>query len=895
MQYHRTGVTDNPQTRVNRQVFGASGFLLEQWDPRQFALGVTGVASQSGIYSLSGQVVRTESADAGWRLMLRGQAGQLLHTWDSRQAHQEQRYDGSLRPIAVFEQAAQDPQLRCVERLTYAEAVPAEAAGNRCGRLIRHADPAGVLLLDEYGVDQSVLRQTRQLRTQTSPVDWTSSNEEQDQQLDSQAYTTAWRYDALGALLEQTDAKNNRQHWCYGQSGWLTEVALTLKGGVRKVLMNQCVYDANGQVESEQSGNDVIRVAKYAAQDARLLQLTVHRKGENKKPLQDLVYAYDPVGNILEISDLAQPTQWHSNARIDAVSRYQYDTLYQLAQATGRENSLATYGQYGPGRVTFGAVDDGLWRNYTQHYSYDAGGNLVRLQHVPSSGTGYTRQMSVAAGSNRALSVGSDARALLETAFDANGNQRTLGGGQQLGWSVRNQLTHATQVRREEGDSDVENYTYDSQAQRALKITSNQVAGKPHTQQVHYLPGLQVHTSQGKRLNVLEIETGNGRVTVWQWELGRPRDVIPDQMQFSILDHLNSSSLELDEQARLLSQEHYYPYGSTAWWATGNTVQANYKIRRYSGKERDATGLYYYGLRYYAPWLQRWISPDPLGDTDGLNLYAMTLGNPIRFMDVAGAQATFGEQFQPSRGDMIFGLSEAVQGYRSFWSKLSGRGDLMAAYFSGADVERWTAELGTSARAFASFRKELPDDFRDLEAQGPNASQRTVQELKQGLRDQISASARRFYEGVASKYSGCTATFYNQQFSRRFVADLASGDYSVEKTAGQYIGEGLRKIQQKLISRSSKSSLVTLTSTQSTAVVHFVLDYLDLDRVINKSQRSATASELRWLYRHRTQLSGKVVFYKNHQRVEAPWESHTSQWARYQPKGGRAPARRARR
>lgn len=77
-----------------------------------------------------------------------------------------------------------------------------------------------------------------------------------------------------------------------------------------------------------------------------------------------------------------------------------------------------------------------------------------------------------------------------------------------------------------------------------------------------------------------------------------------------------------------MSQEHYYPYGATAWWATNGTQRATYQVRRYAGKERDATGLYYYGSRYYAPWLQRWISPDPLGDVDGLNLYAMTLGNP---------------------------------------------------------------------------------------------------------------------------------------------------------------------------------------------------------------------------------------------------------------------------
>ena len=65
-------------------------------------------------------------------------------------------------------------------------------------------------------------------------------------------------------------------------------------------------------------------------------------------------------------------------------------------------------------------------------------------------------------------------------------------------------------------------------------------------------------------------------------------------------------------------------------------LEAKYRTIRYSGKERDASGLYYYGQRYYAPWLQRWISPDPAGTVDGLNLYCMVGNNPVRFVDHQG-------------------------------------------------------------------------------------------------------------------------------------------------------------------------------------------------------------------------------------------------------------------
>jgi RHS repeat-associated protein len=61
------------------------------------------------------------------------------------------------------------------------------------------------------------------------------------------------------------------------------------------------------------------------------------------------------------------------------------------------------------------------------------------------------------------------------------------------------------------------------------------------------------------------------------------------------------------------------------------------KQYRYSGKERDSvTGFYYYGARYYVPCLGRWMSADPAGTIDGLNLYAFVESNPINHTDIGG-------------------------------------------------------------------------------------------------------------------------------------------------------------------------------------------------------------------------------------------------------------------
>lgn len=70
--------------------------------------------------------------------------------------------------------------------------------------------------------------------------------------------------------------------------------------------------------------------------------------------------------------------------------------------------------------------------------------------------------------------------------------------------------------------------------------------------------------------------------------------------------------------------------------AADPVVEVGYRFIRYSGKEMDISGLYCYGARYYAPWLQRWISADPAGEVDGLNLYAFVGNDPIGHVDVNG-------------------------------------------------------------------------------------------------------------------------------------------------------------------------------------------------------------------------------------------------------------------
>ncbi|WLH83035.1 RHS repeat domain-containing protein [Pseudomonas sp. FP2338] len=609
-------------------------------------------ANQVSVYSLSGTLVRRNDVDAGMRLMLSAPSGQLMHAWDGRGAYQRHDYDALQRPVAVFEQAADQAQPYCVERLVYASPTPEHSALNSSGRLVRHADPAGTQVFDEYAITGQVQLQTRRFREAPGEVDWPLAQADQNQQLESVRYTTRWKFDAVGGTLEQVDAKDNGRHFAYGLDGQAKHIHLTLKGGARKTVIERYDYNAAGQVEAALLGNGVSSQAAYRAEDGRRHRLMAYRKNELAAPLQDLNYDYDPVGNVSALRDQAQPTKWSHNTQVDASYRYEYDSLYQLTQATGRESAAAALGPALPARISFGSTDAGLWRNYTQHYAYDEGGNLTRLRHVPSSGVGYTRDMQVATGSNRALSSEHPVAELAQ-GFDANGNQQQLGRGLPMAWNVRNQLAGVTSIVREDGASDEEAYVYAGDGQRALKLTHQQVAGSRQTARVYYLPGLELRHRPLRRLNVVRLEVACCTVEVLQWELGLDEGAPDETLRFCLTDPQSSHALELGEQAELLSQESYFPYGGTAWWASRNAVDGSYKTRRYSGKERDGSGLYYYGLRYYAPWLQRWISPDPAGDDGQLNPYLMAFNNPITFVDSMGLQPAAVENTRIQGGIII--------------------------------------------------------------------------------------------------------------------------------------------------------------------------------------------------------------------------------------------------
>lgn len=622
--YCRRNAEEQSQARITRQHHDTAGRQVAQWDPRLF--DTTTEANLTTVYSLSGKPLLVNSVDAGWRLNLPGAAGQIVRSWDQRGNHWRTTYDQQLRPTAIHEQLPdQDP--RRVECLRYGDSSPESAARNLCGALIRHDDSAGSLLVDEYALCGKPLGQARHFLVDAAQPDWPAEEIARDKLLEKgNGYETRWRYDALAHPILLVDAARHQQRYGFDIAGQLKVVSLKVKDATtEKTILKDLVYNASGQVESQVAGNGVISRAAFDPASGRLISLSASVSGNT---LQDLRYTYDAVGNVTHIEDRAQPVQFGSNQRVDATCTFTYDSLYQLSSATGRETAGLTSNPELPAfsRTPFDARQ--LFP-FTEHYQYDAGGNLIELRHVRDRNN-YTRKLEIAASSNRLLSWNKAEH------YDANGNPQVLHPGRALEWNARNQLASVTLVQRADGRHDLERYGYDSTGQRVRKVQVTYASAVTHTREVRYLPGLEIHTRQHEHLEVITLQAGRCSVRYLHWTEGRPAGIAANQTRYSLDDHLGSSSLELDDEGWLISQESYLPYGGTAWAASRSAVEADYRTLRYSGKERDASGLYYYGHRYYAPWLQRWISPDPAGAVDGLNLYCMVGNNPMRFTDPSG-------------------------------------------------------------------------------------------------------------------------------------------------------------------------------------------------------------------------------------------------------------------
>ena len=175
-------------------------------------------------------------------------------------------------------------------------------------------------------------------------------------------------------------------------------------------------------------------------------------------------------------------------------------------------------------------------------------------------------------------------------------------------------------------------YVYDAGGQRVRKVTEL-ATGQVKDERI-YLGGFEIYRRHGANPLVretLHIMDDKQRIALVETRTQGNEPGVPAQLiRYQFGNHLGSASLELDDQAQIISYEEYTPYGSTSYQAVREPDRRRRSAigtRARSGTRKS--GLYYHGARYYAPWLGRWMSRDPAGLVDGTNLYAYARNNPL--------------------------------------------------------------------------------------------------------------------------------------------------------------------------------------------------------------------------------------------------------------------------
>jgi RHS repeat-associated protein len=240
---------------------------------------------------------------------------------------------------------------------------------------------------------------------------------------------------------------------------------------------------------------------------------------------------------------------------------------------------------------------------------------------------------------------------------DAHGNITRMPHLPVMRWDVHDRLQMTQRQAMSPDDTDGTErqgertyYVYDAAGIRVRKVTER-ATGEARDEHI-YLGGFEVYRRYGaaaltretlhvmddrRRIALIETTTEeSGLLNRVRRMLAGPATTI----RYQLGNHLGSASVELDEQAQIVSYEEHYPYGGASYQALAGQTEVP-KRHRYVGKERDEeSGFDYYGARYLAPWLGRWTSCDPSGTADGVNLYEFVQLNPLSQVDRTGLQTT---------------------------------------------------------------------------------------------------------------------------------------------------------------------------------------------------------------------------------------------------------------
>jgi RHS repeat-associated protein len=470
-------------------------------------------------------------------------------------------------------------------------------------------------------------------------------------------------------------------------------------------LVGAVVRDAGGLIQSIQYA-DAAGTSTLFTYDARLRVQTVLTSRAAPAPLppsfqavlEDVAFGYDEVGDPIAIQDRRDPSAWPAGAQ--PVSRaIAYDDLYRAIDVVYQYPTSGGDAWVDPFDAENRGVDADPRRAMPaprvsfpqrvlhQTFAYDALGNEIDAEDdargfydrsLGAVTNGAAGPYQLASASNELGQSPSEGH--LSAAYDDAGNLVSLtvargGACSPQGaacshvfayeWDEVGDLTRA---RRWDvaGDPGVPGappaaapnaelrYAYDAEGARVLKTAVDAASGEMvhavYPMETLELRGAAFDGDAYARTAATEVPylfAHGVRIARVAYALeGVPAGAGGNlRVYLSLLDHLGSTSFVVDrDTSELVEATTYTPYGATESDYRPGRWASFREDHRFTGKEEDVqVGLAYFGKRYLAPALHRWISADPLavqspGKGDP-NVYAYVHGAVFKAVDPHGLDA----------------------------------------------------------------------------------------------------------------------------------------------------------------------------------------------------------------------------------------------------------------